>query len=189
MKTLLWPQILNRIHQWVNVDPAGSVCSASTDQQGSFVSVDSSEPQIHVGAAAVFRVRPHDDVPIGSVTLEQTEMILKAGHLTNNHKQNNTVIVPGLHSCWPLLGVKGPPALTCILVLVLCCISSVFTHLILWRSQREIMAFSLHHVSSKSDGSKKLFRSDFINKANTCFLYASLRDEATGSKNFLDCGP
>lgn len=128
MKTLLWPQILNRIHQWVNVDTAGSVCSASTDQQGSFVSVDSSEPQLHVGAAAVFRVRPDDDVPISSVTLEQTEMILKAGHLTNNHKQNNTVIVPGLHSCWPLLGVKGPPALTCILALVLCCISSIFTN-------------------------------------------------------------
>lgn len=41
-----------------------------TDQQRCFVSIDHSEPQLHVSAAAAFRVRPDDDVLLSSAVLK-----------------------------------------------------------------------------------------------------------------------
>lgn len=52
------------------MDFCGNKRSTRTDQQGSFVSVDSGEPQLHVGAAAVLRKRLDDDFLVSSVALE-----------------------------------------------------------------------------------------------------------------------
>lgn len=47
-------------------------CGVSPDHHRSFVPAGSGEPQLHVDAAAVFRVRTHDSVLSIRVALKQT---------------------------------------------------------------------------------------------------------------------